>query len=357
MKKYFMLCLLMSFAVYTGCQNTDNPVADSSQQGLTNTLDETNEFAQAAEEFDQLQPELDAEVTELMASYQQASVVAKKQRSANSIAGSKITVPDDFPTIKAAVAAASPGDKIKVTEAGSPYVGTVVVPVPNIRITAEGDVLLRGRFIVRADGVQIDHFNIRGTASPASYGIRLIRVTDVEIKDNNIFRNPRGRGIIVDRSQDCNIKTNNVSRCRIGIDVNRSRDNEIDENNVRNCLGGIGLFRSHDNTVSGNTSNRNVDGYGIFLGSSENHHKDNIGSNNRRDGIILHAGANNNTIGSDNVFNNNGRFGIALAPPTFENEIKKNEATGNSVFDMIDAGTDNEFENNDTDVTDPPGLD
>ena len=168
-----MLCLFMSFAVYMGCQNTDNPVADSSQRSSTNTLNETNTFAEAKAKIAKLRPQMEAEKVQLMAKYNQASVVVPKKRSVNSIAGSKITVPDDFPTIQEAVFAASPGEKIKVKASGSPYTEEVFVPVPDIRITAEGDVTVIGGFIVAADDVQIDHFNIGGDLNVGFAGLSL----------------------------------------------------------------------------------------------------------------------------------------------------------------------------------------
>ena len=353
MKKYLLLCLLMTFAVYMGCQNTDNPVADSSQQGSTNTFDESsNDLAEAIAEFDQLRPQLEAEKAELLANYQQAAIVAKKKRSANSIAGSKITVPDDFPTIQDAVAAASPGDKIKVKESGSPYSGVVIIPVEDVRITAEGDVLLNGCFIVEADGVQIDHFNINGHDDPIDFGILLDGVSDVDIKDNTVFST--SSGIRVDSSEDCNIKNNNVSQSFVGILLLESTDIEVDENTVIGAEGGIVLeILSHDNTISGNNCHDNENGFALFTGSSENQFKDNKGNNNGSTGILVSDDCNNNTIGSDNEFNDNARVGIFLGSDTFENEIKKNEATGNDDFDIVDKGTDNEFKKNDTDVTDP----
>ena len=351
MKKYLMLCLLMSFAAFMGCQNTDNPVADSSQQGPTNTLGETNAFANAAAKFDQQRPQIDAQIAEYKANYAQASIIAKKKRSANSIAGSKITVPDDFPTIQEAVDAADPGDKIKVKESGSPYTEDVVVSVPDVRITAEGDVTLNGSFFVVADGVQIDHFTINSNI----FLILLNNVSDVDVKDNTLFNSLFA--IFVVGSDGCNIKNNNISQSEIGMILVGSTGNDVDDNTVSQGVGGVGLEGSHDNTISGNNCNGIGGGFGAYDGSSENQFKDNQGNNNEFIGIEIGTGANNNTIGSDNEFNDNGESGIFLHGDTFENEIKKNEATGNGIIDIRDLGTDNEYKKNDTDVTDPPGLD
>ena len=131
----------------------------------------------------------------------------------------------------------------------------------------------------------------------------------------------------------------------------------MDENTVTETDGGIVLFGSHDITVSDNNCHDNSVGFAIGVGGSENQFKDNNGSDNVNTGIIIVEGANNNTIGSDNEFNDNGEVGIFLDSGTLENEIKKNEATGNGDVDIRDEGTDNEFKKNDTDVTDPPGLD
>jgi len=188
-----------------------------------------------------------------------------------------IYVPDNYPSIQAAVNAASPGDTI-IVRAGN-YYGNVHL---NKQLTLVGENLpvidangSGSPMTLEADGCAVDGFKVRnsggGFVAQESAGIKVI-------SNNNRLTN--------------NIALNNW----YGIYLYYSNGNALDRNNTsNNSLEGIRLVASNNNNLANNTSNSN-----IYLSNP----------NTEGAGILL-LGSNYNTLDS-NVANSNHWFGIQL---------------------------------------------
>ena len=213
----------------------------------------------------------------------------------------KITVPDDYPTIQAAIDNATAGDTVFV-RSGS-YYTTPFIPIlidkplsligenPTTVVIAEtGTLSPTGRTIVEvsASDVTVTGFTIKGGDSGIrtrgdrcriirnnvmnnyngltiggdehiisennitenSYGISAI-TTDSLISGNNIFRN--SIGIIIDESKDVTISENSLT-------YNGYNADEISQNNGSLLLRWTGPFNVYGNTIEDNK------GYGIMFG-------------------------------------------------------------------------------------------
>ncbi|NUM77829.1 right-handed parallel beta-helix repeat-containing protein [candidate division KSB1 bacterium] len=267
----------------------------------------------------------------------------------------KITVPDDYATIQAAVDAASGAMKINV-KSGT-YTEAVVVTKPGLVIGATGTVTLNGGFYLTdaADHVTIRNFNItpQGTALPSSWpfggnefaGIYAGGVTGGKAEDNTVTGGSSFElGIYYENSTGVTIKDNKVSGTDFGIVLKNSSGNTIDENTATGVIDnpGIGLEENCDNNkITGNLCTGNLGG--IFTNAiagatcDNNVFKDNKCNNNTGHGIDLIHG-NNNTV-SGNTANGNTGYGILVRDNSNNNTVKKNKAFGNTPCDITnDAG-------------------
>jgi len=269
----------------------------------------------------------------------------------------KITVPDDYATIQAAVDAATGATKINV-KSGT-YTEAVVVTKPGLVIGATGAVTLNGGFYLTdaADNVTIRNFTIvpQGTALPPSWpfggvefaGIYAFGVTGGKAEDNTVTGGSSFEfGIYYENSTGCTIKGNSVSGTNFGIVLKNSSGNTIDENTVTGTGGpGIQLYADNsgsgtcdNNTISGNRSNSSTGSAGIdFLGTAGKILRKNVVKDNEVKGNyygITLNGADRTTIGSDNVIMNNANYGIWIASAT-NTTIKKNTVTNNTPCDIL----------------------
>jgi parallel beta-helix repeat protein len=205
-----------------------------------------------------------------------------------------ITVPDEYPTIQQAIYAASPRDTIYV-KAGE-YRECVVV-TKTVRLVGENEkwpTIRSALFedekpdivLVKADGVVIEGFTIRGIGSGSgeplfrNSGIR-VDASNVTILNNNIS-GWGGIGIYIAYGASfATISKNNISNYEEGIMVEYAQANMITENNISgNREYGIYLGGSTNNTVTNNNISNN--GYGISLsGTSNNRFRNNHLSGNR----------------------------------------------------------------------------
>lgn len=266
-----------------------------------------------------------------------------------------ITVPDDYPTIQAAVNAASPGDSIIVrsgtytenvkvnkdhltmeSESGA---NSTIVQAPNFN----GDV-----FEVTANNVNIIGFMIRGAVTAPYSGINVksswTNITNNIISNNywgidvyssqhnsiagNIVSN-NGNGIFISYSDFNDIINNKVFYNNAsGIWLSASPNNKVENNAAtNNTLEGILLQASDYNAVVGNVvSNSSQDGIRLE-NSTNNSIINNTATNQRVDGILLVDLSNNNTIGGNNI-SGSGDFGIDLTESSF-NEITQNSLSNN----------------------------
>jgi len=222
-----------------------------------------------------------------------------------------IVVPDDQPTIQAAVTAALPGDVVQVRP--GTYAESVRVDRGQTGLVLEG---LGGRPTIvppsRADGIRVDEVD----------GV-VIRGLDVAAGGS--------RGVRLDKSVGCTLDDLIVTGARDGLFVRGGSGNTVTRNSVSGALtDGIHVERSPGAVVSENT----VDGSGrngIQVKSCDTATvTDNTVSASGKDGIQLIRAA-LSLIATGNVIMTSGRVGL---------QVKKSNAvtvTGNS---SVGAGQD-----------------
>ena len=271
----------------------------------------------------------------------------KRSQAQNQFSANNITVPDDYPTIQLAVDNASPGTKIRV-KAGT-YIEDVDIDVADVRITAEDAVTLNGHFVVRADEVTIDHFNIAPTGSFGA-GIDVFFASGVQIH-NNTFTGGTW-GIFLIQSTGCIVKKNHTSAASTGIYLIEANGNSIVGNSAAaGQAESITIQDSDNNQTSGNQCNAQTFGGISLLGNSnDNEIKHNGCSNNGTAGISVSNNAHDNTIGPGNTANHN-LFGITLDNSTSSNVVKQNTFLDNSAWDILNGGTGNTFLKNKAEKT------
>ncbi|MBN1784600.1 MAG: right-handed parallel beta-helix repeat-containing protein [Candidatus Bathyarchaeota archaeon] len=236
---------------------------------------------------------------------------------------STITVPDDYPRIQDALAAANTGDTI-IVKAGTYNEEWVSV---NKQVSLVGDnqkslVYYSGAvgFIVTVDNAQIRGFTIVSKEALQGYAISMSSVTGCIVEDNLIEDNLVGVSVTGSSSSNT-ISGNILNHNERSIELYNSPDNTISENNITGAIvSAISLDESSGNTVSGNWISELVDGMGaLMLWSSSN----NVISRN-----VLYGGnpmlllSSSNNIFSDN-FVVDSEYGIVVGLSS-DNEIYTN---------------------------------
>jgi len=194
-----------------------------------------------------------------------------------------IRVPDDYPTIQAAVDAASSGDTIMV-HAGT-YQEHVTLYKSLVLQTNEGATIDGGGSLstvtITAGGCTVSGFNVTGSGSHPNQnaGIR-IDSSDNSIS-GNIIRGNKCDGILLNGEENA-IMVNSISENEgNGLYVGWGHRNTIEDNTISGN-GGYGLYLyGWSNIVSGNTISDNGD-YGLYLSGDGNILRDNIMSGNDR---------------------------------------------------------------------------
>lgn len=104
-------------------------------------------------------------------------------------------VPDDYPTVQAAVDSADPGDLVLVSSGVYPEEVQVSTPGLTIRGTDRNEVVIDGEFlrpngiIVYADGVVVENLTVRNATENGIYwtGVRGYRASYVTSVDNEVY--------------------------------------------------------------------------------------------------------------------------------------------------------------------------
>lgn len=262
-----------------------------------------------------------------------------------------INVPEDQPTIQAAVDAANPGDKIRI--APGIYNENVVVDVDGVSLVARDGV----------NTVVVDGTGLVGQGSGVD-GIHVIadrvELRDLVVRNFATFVGPGivdfRVGILVENAEKCKIKGNLAHSNGDGIVLKESSGCAVEGNLARNNIHNGFFVRNNStkNKVQGNIAldngpNMNPAPLSVPLGigcgiqlsfeANDNDVKGNNLSGNGR-GIQFDRGSTGNTA-KKNVSTNNARFGIAAlavggADAASGNTIKKNIALANEDFDLID---------------------
>jgi len=252
-----------------------------------------------------------------------------------------LQVPADYPTIQAAVNAATPGDTIMV--AAGVYQENVVVTTSDLRLHATNGVVLDGAALGGVGinvhgtssnpiaGVEVSGFEIRNFTE----GLLALSAIGVELHHNDVHDNEAAPGKLPGLGVG------------VGIELRMAGDSEVTENLVhRNGGDGIELrIGSTGNTIKANHVYENgtqftpkPDAAGILVtgaGTNGNQIEENeVNSNNGR-GIMLSRPALTVPITGNLVRQNrvhfNQRSGIAIMSSATQNYVLQNDARDNNL--------------------------
>ncbi len=386
MKRLFAFLTVLGLLLALGCENVTDPSSEVVDQS-------ENEAAEIAANLAKERAEIEIEQREheeIMARYR---VMLSKRTANATFQGSKITVPDDFATIQAAVNAAAPGTKIKIKEGF--YDEQVTVMTADLRITAEGAVTVnRGFVISNTSGVELENMTIRRTVGNDD-AVVVDNCSDITIQDNIIHGDSDGirmddtveslikgntittsfdEGIEFDSGCDDNVVEENIvdaddegieldgsdnneiadnsftSNDDEGIDLQNSNGNEIVDNMISDVNEeGIKLENADDNEISDNTITApTLSGIRLFSNSVNNEISDNIIDNAGVDGIRLGNNADDNTVGPDNIVSNSVRDGLRVNGSADNNTVKKNTFCGSGGLDINDLSASTTLKDNET---------
>jgi parallel beta-helix repeat protein len=219
-----------------------------------------------------------------------------------------ITVPDDYPTMQAAINAASDGETVFVRN-GTHYENVVVNKQVKLLGENQGGTIIAANATgivlnIWASNVSVSGFTIKGSGSTSpDSGVLLQGVANCSIFGNRIIGN-LGDGIFLIGCSNNVIFGNEVVGNDVdGISVSGSTRNTISDNNVTgNGWSGIGLFGySSDNNVTSNNVVNNPEGIALVI-SAQNEISGNTIVSNSNWGISIYQSLNNTIF--HNEFNN-----------------------------------------------------
>jgi len=215
-----------------------------------------------------------------------------------------IRVPDDYPTIQAAVDAAIAGDIILVAS-GTYYENMVIAKSLTLKGAGSDITIIDGGgkgtgVEITADNVNINGFTIRNSGD----GIHLHMCNGATVSDNKITLN-KNDGIWIETSNSNTIRGNTITSNNLcGIFMEDSSGNTISNNAITsNVYEGVYLYDSSDNTVSGNTITLHDNWAAISLESSSGNTISNNTMLSNRFGISLYEDSNGNTIVGNTILN------------------------------------------------------
>ncbi|HNP69718.1 MAG TPA: right-handed parallel beta-helix repeat-containing protein [Kouleothrix sp.] len=259
-----------------------------------------------------------------------------------------------YPTIQAAVDAASPGDTIQVCP-GEYWESVFVSQRVKLVAMKSGKAIIHGSIIVDGtsggSGTRIQGFKIDAAASWWSLGIYVAGGSKIEIRDNTI-KNAGADGIQIWAASDGSVHDNKVSASGYGSYCQS---------------GGIVLWETTNYEVKKNDSSQNI-GAGIVLHSTSNTKlRDNTTNKNSVDGIdVCSYNSATNTTGNllqGNKASKNGEVGVYATRSAAGNTFKSNTLRQNALIDAQDethgsgtAQTGNSWLSNTCGTSSPLGL-
>ncbi|MCJ7575495.1 MAG: right-handed parallel beta-helix repeat-containing protein [Dehalococcoidia bacterium] len=195
-----------------------------------------------------------------------------------------ICVPADYPTIQAAVNAASPGNAI-IVRAGV-YQEQVTLYESVILRSDEGATIDGGGSLstvtITADGCTVSGFNITGSGSHPNQNAGLrIDSNGNTISGNTIWGNTES-GILLNGEENTILNNSIWENGGDGLYVSWGYRNTIEGNTISgNGKYGLYVGWGYGSTIEGNTISGNG-GYGLYLRSDNNILRDNVMSGNGR---------------------------------------------------------------------------
>jgi nitrous oxidase accessory protein len=216
-------------------------------------------------------------------------------------AAKTIVVPDNYPTVSAAVANASPGDTITVKS--GVYHENVVIDKPLTLISET----LQAAVVIGAGGMD------RGQSTVFTLASDQVQISGFTIESLNY---------------------STVSYCATGISV-EGDGCTITGNIIRNTYYGIFCSAQTQTTISDNTITGNFKDAVRFCGGSQNTISENTITGNAQSGIAIEGYS--NTITGNNITGNNRAIGVGASYSL----IYGNTLTGNSESGLYFAGSNN----------------
>jgi len=215
-----------------------------------------------------------------------------------------ISVPEDYPTIQAAIDAATAGSTILVAS-GTYYENLVVAKSLTLKGAGSEITIIDGGGTktgvkITADSVNMSGFMIRNSGD----GIHLYHCNGVTVSDNKITSN-KNDGIYVESSSDNTICSNTITSNSLdGLFVEFSNGNTISSNLITsNGYEGVYLCYSSNNTVEGNTVTSHIDAPAISLEGSDGNTVSNNTIWSNKFGISLYYGSSENTVVGNTIWN------------------------------------------------------
>jgi len=180
-------------------------------------------------------------------------------------ADNTIIVPDDYPTIQAAINAASNGSSIYV-RSGTYHENVVVNKTVSLVGENRSTTIIDGNYTgndmmyhtmnITASNVKITAFTIQSSKLQAGIGVYVSRPSTHNNISYNIITN-NDYGIYLDVSSNNTISGNNITDNLNGIELSNSHDNTLNDNRVTENDFGIHLWLSWHNTLRNNDMSGN----------------------------------------------------------------------------------------------------
>lgn len=274
----------------------------------------------------------------------------------------KVGKNDQYPTIKAAVAAAKSGDTI-IVESGIYKEGNISIDKP-LSLIGVGRPVLDGQMkyeilSFRANHIVLKGFKIINSGEDEIVNIGAVRLYDSHFStiENNIFEN-NYFGIYIQRGYRCLIQNNKITSKRAtsqersgdGIHAWVSEELWIKNNYIEGHKDGIYLEKVVNSYVFHNYSKKNLR-YGLhFMFANNNVYVNNTFDDNNAGVAVMYS--NNVGMAGNNFINNWGdaSYGLLLKDISFS-KIKHNRFQNNTTAILLDGVTKidffkNDFENN-----------
>jgi len=264
-------------------------------------------------------------------------------------------VPDDYPTIQAAVDVAGPGDTIEVLPGvyqENVFVETSLTIIGQDKSTTIVDGTRGGyAFWLNTDGVTIRGFTMRDGSNYGvmasfsgghtiedniflnnAYGVYISNSPSANNVVNNTFLNNDLRGINVAASNDNTISGNYISGSAYGIKLSDGSElNSIMNNVIIGASHGIYLGFSPNNDIDQNSISSEITGIAIF-----NSDYTNIRNNSLSDcayGIEIYNSIYTTTFGNTAAQNGYGVFLVYANDNAVNNNLMSNNDWGLYLFD------------------------
>jgi parallel beta-helix repeat protein len=235
-----------------------------------------------------------------------------------------IIVPDNYPTIQAAINAANNGDKIFVRN-GTYYENVVV----NKAVSLVGD---------KAETTTIEG---KGVGSVVELTVDNVTVAGFVIRNSGIGWGQSG--VALNNVRGCNVSRNNITDNYYGLWLYSSVNNSVSGNNLANNGYGIGAYGTSNNNRMFNNNVTTSNHAGILLVSSSNNKICENNVTNNQYSIEL-VSSSNNTILGNNVTNNS--HGIALYESSNHNDVHENTIQNNGWGIELDTSLNNRIYHN-----------